>query len=110
MFFPVRYLFLFFAAQCLASPLERRAPSGVTTDPNTANGKTFDYIVVGGGLTGTTVAARLAENSGVTVLLVEVGADNRKDPRVYDIYNYGQFFGSELNWAWPTDQGRNMPG
>jgi choline dehydrogenase-like flavoprotein len=86
------------------------AASGVTTNAALANNQTFDYIVVGAGLTGTTVAARLAENAGVTVLLVEAGADDRKDPRVYDLYQYGAAFGSSLDWAWPTDQGKGMVG
>lgn len=65
---------------------------------------------VGAGLTGTTVAARLAENPAITVLLVEAGADNRRDSRVYDIYSYGAAFGTSLDWAWPTDQGKTMRG
>ncbi|EEB99708.1 hypothetical protein MPER_00557 [Moniliophthora perniciosa FA553] len=84
--------------------------SGVTTDASSANGQTFDYIVIGSGLGGTTVAARLAENPDVTVLLVEAGADNRQDPRVYDIYTYGQAFSTELDWAWGTDQEKTMRG
>ncbi|KAK0458306.1 glucose oxidase [Desarmillaria tabescens] len=88
----------------LALPSTKRA-SGVTTDPSQANGQSFDYIVIGAGLTGTTVTARLAEDSSVTVLLIEAGGDDRGDPRVYDIYAYGQAFGSELVWSWPTDGG-----
>jgi choline dehydrogenase len=65
---------------------------------------------VGAGLTGTTVAARLAENKSVTVLLIEAGNDDRTDSRVYDLYSYGQAFGSSLDWAWPTDQGKTMRG
>jgi len=84
--------------------------SGVMTDPATVNGKTFDYIIVGGGLTGITVAARLAEDPTVSVLVVEVGADNRQDPRVYDIYRYGEAFNTELTWSWPADQGRSILG
>ncbi|KAF8154931.1 hypothetical protein B0H34DRAFT_753101 [Crassisporium funariophilum] len=84
--------------------------SGVTTSVSAVNGQTFDYIVVGAGLAGTTVAARLAENGGVTVLLIEAGADNRNDPRVYDIYRYGEAFNSELTWSWPTTEGRSILG
>lgn len=82
----------------------------VTTNPADADNKTFDYIVVGAGLTGTTVAARLAENPAISVLLVEAGADNRKDFRVYDLYSYSKAFSSELDWAWSTDQGKVMHG
>ncbi len=61
--------------------------SGVTTDPSTASGQTFDYIVVGGGLTGITVAARLAENSSVTVLVIEAGNDDRNNPLGESVYS-----------------------
>jgi len=83
---------------------------GVTNNPTNANGKTFDYIVVGAGLAGTTVAARLAENPAISVLLIEAGGDNRNDPRVFDIYAYGQAFGTELDWAWQADQGKTIRG
>ncbi|KAJ3979575.1 hypothetical protein F5890DRAFT_1546233 [Lentinula detonsa] len=83
---------------------------GVTTDPFVVNGQSFDYIVVGAGLAGTTVAARLAENSEVTVLLVEAGSDNRTDDIIYDVYAYSQAFGTALDWAWPTDQGKTIRG
>jgi choline dehydrogenase len=100
----------FLVPYALSAPHLTKRASGVTHDPSTANGQTFDYIVIGSGLGGTTVAARLAENPDITVLLVEAGADNRQDPRVYDIYAYSQAFGTELDWAWGTDQGRTMRG
>ncbi|KAG6855598.1 hypothetical protein H0H87_000393 [Tephrocybe sp. NHM501043] len=98
------------ACSTVASPSLHKRASGVTTSPSAASNQTFDYIVVGGGLTGTTVAARLAENAGMTVLLIEAGADNRNDPRVYDIYRYGEAFGSALDWAWPTVEGKRITG
>ncbi|KAG6915644.1 hypothetical protein DXG01_010608 [Tephrocybe rancida] len=101
---------LYLACSTLASPSLHKRASGVTTSPSAANGQTFDYIVVGGGLTGTTVAARLAENAGITVLLIEAGADDRTDPRIYDINRYGEFFGTALDWAWPTVEGRRISG
>jgi len=93
-----------------ASPSLHKRAFGVTTSTAAANGQTFDYIVVGGGLTGMTVASRLAEDPTVTVLMIEVGADNRDDPRVFDIYEYTEAFGTELAWSWPTDQGRSILG
>ncbi|TFK48008.1 alcohol oxidase [Heliocybe sulcata] len=93
-----------------AGPALRKRASGVTSDASTAASQTFDYIIVGAGLTGTTVAARLAENSDISVLLVEAGADNRDDSRVYDIYAYSQAFGTELDWAWPAEDGKVIRG
>ncbi|KZV89787.1 alcohol oxidase [Exidia glandulosa HHB12029] len=84
--------------------------ASVTTNVALAANQTFDYIVVGGGLTGITVAARLAENSRLSVLLIEAGADNRNDPRVYDIHKYGKAFNSELDWSWTTDKGHMLGG
>ena len=87
------------------------AASGVTTDPSLANGQTFDYIVVGAGLAGTVVDARLAENASLTILLIEAGQDERTNPLIYDIYRYGEAFNDRsLTWYWPTDQGRGLLG
>lgn len=92
-------------------PLDARAQaSGVTTNPALANGQTFDYIVVGGGLAGAVVSGRLTEDPSVTVLMIEAGGDDRKNPLIYDIYQYGSAFGTNLTWSWPTDQGRSMLG
>src|ERR1700722_6229292 len=82
--------------------------SSVTSSPTAAAGQTFDYIVVGAGLTGTTVASRLSEMTNPTVLLVEAGSDNRQDSRVFDFYKYTQAFGTELDWSWQTDGHNNM--
>ena len=78
-----------------------RLAHGVSRNPLDAAWQTFDYVVVGGGLTGITVAARLAENPSVSVLVIEAGQDKRSDPRVQDIYEYKKVFNSELDWAWP---------
>ena len=101
---------LSFAALAFASPTLHKRAYGVTTDVSLANGQTFDYIVVGAGLAGTTVAARLAENPDVTVLLVEAGGDDRDNPLIYDIYDFGLAYGTPLSWNWNTDQGRQIQG
>ncbi|KAI1389099.1 putative GMC oxidoreductase [Hypoxylon trugodes] len=42
----------------------------------------FDFVIVGGGLSGLVLGARLSENSEISVLVIESGPDFRDDPRV----------------------------
>ena len=74
------------------------------------DGQTFDYIIVGGGLAGLTVAGRLSEDSAKTVLVIEAGNDDRTNKSVYDVLEYGAAFGSSLTWTWETDLGRDILG
>ncbi|KAK4051869.1 hypothetical protein OIV83_002574 [Microbotryomycetes sp. JL201] len=49
---------------------------GIVTDPSALDNKTFDYVIVGGGTAGLTIAGRLVENnSTVTVAVIEAGSD-----------------------------------
>ena len=100
--------FLAILAMALVSLVISARAGGITNDSSIASGQTFDYIVVGAGLTGTTVAARLAEDPALSILVVEVGADNRQDPEVFDIYEFTVAFGGPLDWAWETDGGRTI--
>ncbi|WVQ79040.1 hypothetical protein IAT38_001132 [Cryptococcus sp. DSM 104549] len=84
--------------------------AGIISDPSQVSGQTYDYIVVGGGLGGLVVANRLSENPDISVLVIEAGADNRDDDRVYDPLQYSAAFGTELDWNWPSSQGRSIHG
>lgn len=75
----------------LAAPATKR-DSAPIYDGSQVNGKTYDYIVVGGGLTGVVLAARLTEDAGRTVLVVESGYNEEANSVVT-----GEYIG-ELGW------------
>jgi len=61
----------------------------------------FDYVVVGGGLAGCAVAARLSENPDVRVVLIEAGGENQYEPSYYSTGAHAMFE-TEANWAFKT--------
>lgn len=62
---------------------------------------TFDYIVVGGGTAGCVVAARLSEDPGISVLLLEAGGDERH-PDVETPSRWAALLGTEADWGFET--------
>ncbi|KAJ7756408.1 alcohol oxidase [Mycena maculata] len=63
----------------------------------------LDYVVIGSGAGGMTVAARLSENSNVNVGLIEAGVFHKDDPLI-DVPGYGgQIFGNATyDWLFET--------
>jgi choline dehydrogenase len=67
------------------------------------NGSEFDFIIVGGGTAGNTIAGRLAENPNVHVLVIEAGVSN--PDQIKDIITLCKAFnlcGSKYNRAYKT--------
>lgn len=65
----------------------------------------FDYVVVGAGTSGSTIAARLAEDPDVTVAVVEAGGfyqienGNRSVVPGYSVFNFDIFSAPVTDWG-----------
>ena len=57
----------------------------------------YDYVVVGGGTAGAVVAARLSEDSGVSVALVEWGPTDEHEPRALELRRWAEMMESEYD-------------
>ncbi|KAI3396303.1 hypothetical protein diail_12325 [Diaporthe ilicicola] len=82
------------------------ASRDVTPNGDDLNGKTYDYVVVGGGLAGLTVAARLSEDADVTVAVIEAGQDiyGGDETRFLtpSAVLYDSFLNTEYDWKYVT--------
>ncbi|MGH4000097.1 MAG: GMC family oxidoreductase [Pseudonocardiaceae bacterium] len=62
-----------------------------------ANDTTFDYLVVGGGTSGSLLAARLSEDPDVTVGLLEWGPDDEHEPRARVLRRWAEMLEGEYD-------------
>ncbi|KAM0987195.1 hypothetical protein ACFX2A_011515 [Malus domestica] len=82
------YLFLLIVILALCSSwIQGKTVPHMTSDVNEVSGKSFDYIVIGGGTAGCPLAATLSEK--FSVLLVERGGSPYGNPLVLDTKYYG---------------------
>src|SRR4029077_14134257 len=62
----------------------------------------YDYIVVGAGSAGCTIAARLSEDAACRVLLVEAGGADISRPALQSPVLWPSNFGTDVDWAYRT--------
>lgn len=91
---PLVSLPLSLAAPASTPPPLRKRDTAPIYDGSQVTGKTYDYIIVGGGLSGVVLAARLTEDSSKSVLVVESG---------YNEENNNVVTGELDCWSLPCD-------
>ncbi|KAG4438451.1 hypothetical protein IFR05_006061 [Cadophora sp. M221] len=65
--------------------------------------QTYDYVIIGGGTAGLTIAARLTENPKTSVLVLEAGNDHSNDTNVLAPGLYTGMYGNpEYDWNYKT--------
>ncbi|CAE6444530.1 unnamed protein product [Rhizoctonia solani] len=74
----MKLLYSLSAIACVGAVVTKRR--GILDDGAKFASKTFDYVVIGGGNAGLTVAARLSENPNVMVGVIEAGEYRSDDP------------------------------
>ncbi|KAI9760263.1 MAG: hypothetical protein M4579_001777 [Chaenotheca gracillima] len=68
-----------------------------------------DYIIVGGGLAGCALAARLHEsNPSVSILIIEAGPDVSEHPLVPHPLSAGQLYHTDIDWDYTTVPQKNL--
>ncbi|KAI1390108.1 glucose-methanol-choline oxidoreductase-like protein [Hypoxylon trugodes] len=69
-----------------------------------------DFVIVGGGLAGLVVAARLTEDPQTTVIVLEAGSDSTVDPRVRTPGLWPSLLGSEVDWNYHSVPQKGLNG
>ncbi|GJE89858.1 GMC oxidoreductase [Phanerochaete sordida] len=65
--------------------------------------KAFDYVIIGGGTAGLTLAARLSENPSISVCVLEAGNPNLDDPMIMGSAVYLAMLGNKsYDWSHMT--------
>ncbi|SJX63486.1 related to versicolorin b synthase [Sporisorium reilianum f. sp. reilianum] len=97
-------------------PIDDDQPRRRLLSPSVPILDTYDYVIVGGGTSGMTLAGRLSENRNVTVAVLEAGIDYRSniinqqlvDTPGYDVFGVGaapseSFVNAPIDWNFLTE-------
>lgn len=74
--------------------------SATLFDKPPRTGQHFDYVIIGGGTAGLVLANRLSAQSDKTVAVLEAGSDQRRNPNVTAVENFGEPLHTEVDWQY----------
>lgn len=75
--------------------------STVSLASATATGE-FDFVIIGGGTAGLTVANRLTELPNITVAVIEAGDKVFNNPNVTDPEKFTLALGTQIDWQYES--------
>ncbi|CAF1654645.1 unnamed protein product, partial [Didymodactylos carnosus] len=64
----------------------------------------YDYVICGGGTAGCVVARRLAENSNVTVCVIEAGPSDEGNDIIMDIRKWAELLGTQFDYNYSIEE------
>ena len=70
--------------------------------PSPSRALAYDYIIIGGGTCGLTVANRLSELPNVTVAVIEAGASVLNNPNVTNVDDFTVALGTPIDWQYKS--------